>query len=439
MKYNVILIAGSGFGDAESSWPYISGEWSEAFDRPPMPLDAILIGTHAMTTREAKTSSEAKIAMVEAMGVSDEEWTGTLEGGVGGAISIISHIGESMHVLATRSTLLWAEFDKTLFKLPKDKLLASLEARRDDVIASLNRDHQKVWFGFDYDSEKPVDLADMTYISVLRRLLDLVYPQRTEAWMDPSYQEIVSDWVLRIVERFSSPSEHLQADSDPRRQLQTLVSRFPDADHYLVSCEDSHFFIDLCRKRGRKPVPFIPVLDADFPVWFKKDPLWQSENLESTFHGDVGRLCVLAGPVALKHCVEVDVPVATCLERIEQGYVAREQNLGLAPSLPSPVFEADELLSLLGPSNVFVEPATLRISHDSPVDVNNDLWLQLLGSKLGVWGRDLFGTRKLVADNRAYHNPLRRIFAAQPGAVVNFFHPTADGFAAAELYLERGQ
>lgn len=437
--HNVILVGGSGFGDAESSWPYISGDWSQAYGRPPMPFDATLIGTRIMTTREAKTSPEAKRAMVEATGVPDEEWAGTLEGGAGGAISVISHLGESMHVLATRGMLLWAEFDKTLFGLPKAELVASLEARRGDVIARLNRDHQKVWFGWDYESGKAVDLGDMTYISVLRRLLDLVHPPRTGTWMDPSYQGLVDDWVRRIVERFASPHEHLQVDPDPRQQLKTLASKLPDADHHLLSCEDYDFFTDLCRKKGRKPVPFIPVLDAEFPVWFKKDPLWQSENLEATFHGDVGRLCILAGPVALKHCVEVDVPVATCLRRIEQGYVDKERALGLAPSLRSPVLETNEILGLLGTSNVFVEPSALRLAQSSPLDVNNDLWLQLLGSKLGAWGRDLFGTRKLVAANQAYHNPLRRIFAAQPGTVVNFSQPTADGFSAAEMYAGRGQ
>ncbi|KAI0919340.1 hypothetical protein AcV5_002288 [Taiwanofungus camphoratus] len=37
---------------------------------------------------------------------------------------------------------------------------------------------------------------------------------------------------------------------------------------------------------GQKPVPFIPVLDADFEVWFKKDSLWAAEDIEAVFDQD---------------------------------------------------------------------------------------------------------------------------------------------------------
>lgn len=431
---NVILVGGGGFGNGDSSWPYISGDWSSAFGRPPMPFDAILIGTRIMTTREAKTSPGAKRAMVEAPGVRDEEWRGTLQGGAGGAISIILHLGEPMHVLETRGMLLWAELDKTLFHLPKEKMAAALDSRRSSIIAKLNSYHQNVWFGFDYGSMSPVDLEDMTYISVLRRLLDLVYPLRTGNWMHPSYQGIVDDWVMRILERFASASDHLEMDSDPRQQLQSLAARYPDTDRFLLTLEDSHYFVDLCRKRGRKPVPFIPVLDAEFPLWFKKDPLWQSENLDATFHGDVGRVCILAGPVALQHCLEADVPVARYLDGIVKNHLDKEKSMCVS-SLPSSLCEVEEIVHLLGRSHITVEDSELRLGRFAPGDVDNDPWLQLLGSKLGVCGRNLFGMKKLHANGRAYHNPMRRVFSEQPGTVVKFFGATNDGHTAAEMYV----
>ncbi|KKY33263.1 putative fatty acid synthase [Diaporthe ampelina] len=439
---NVILVGGSGFGDAEGSWPYISGEWSQAFGRPPMPFDATLIGTCVMTTREAKTSPAVKRAMVEAQGVSDEDWSSTMDGGAGGVISIISHLGEAMHVLATRGMLLWAELDRTLFKLPKEKMLASLLARRDELISRLNNDHQKVWFGLDYETLKPVDVCDMTYYSVLRRLIDLVHPERTGTWMDTSYSGIVDDWMVRIMERFGGASDQINALTDPREQLHVLAAALPGADRHLLSLEDADYFVDLCGKRGRKPVPFIPVLDADFPVWFKKDPLWQSENLDATFHGDADRVCTLAGPVALQHCTEADVPVAVFLQGIEQGYLDKEASVGLsqaAASLVSPLYEADELAHLIGPSYVSIEADHLQIAQDCPEDIDNDLWLLLLGSKLGHWGRQLLGTKKLLGGGRAYENPARLIFKAQPGALVRFFGKTSDGFSTAEMYVGGGQ
>lgn len=439
---NVILVGGSGFGDAEGSWPYISGEWSQAFGRPPMPFDATLIGTCIMTTREAKTSSAVKRAMVEASGVPDEDWSATMEGGAGGVISIISHLGEAMHVLATRGMLLWSELDRTLFNVPKEKMLASLLARRDEIISRLNSDHQKVWFGLDYETMEPVDVCDMTYFSVLRRLVDLVHPERTGTWMEPSYRGIVDDWMVRIMERFGSSQDQINTLAGPREQLRVLAATLPEADRHLLSLEDTDFFVDLCGKRGRKPVPFIPILDADFPIWFKKDPLWQSENLEATFHGDAERVCTLAGPVALKHCTEADVPVAVFLQGIEQGYQDKEATLGLsqaAASLASPLYEADELAHLIGASYVSIETDQLQIAQDCPEDIDDDLWLLLLGSKLGSWGRQLLGTKKLLGGGRAYENPARLIFKAQPGALVRFSGQTSDGFSTAEMYVGGGQ
>lgn len=439
---NVILVGGSGFGDAEGSWPYISGEWSQAFGRPPMPFDATLIGTCIMTTQEAKTSRAVKQAMVDAPGVGDEDWSATAQGGAGGVISIISHLGEAMHVLATRGMLLWAELDKTLFSLPKDKMLARLTGRRKEIITRLNNDHQKVWFGLDYDTMEPVDVCDMTYFSVLRRLVELVYPQRTGAWMEPSYKGIVDDWLVRILERFGGSPDQINGLVDPREQVKVLAATLPEADQHLLSFEDTDYFLELCNKRGRKPVPFIPILDADFPVWFKKDPLWQSENLEATFHGDADRVCTLAGPVALRHCKEVDVPVSVFLQGIEQGYLAKEASIGLSQascSLASPLYEVDELAHLIGASYVSIESDQVRIAQDCPEDISNDLWLLLLGSKLGDWGRKLLGSKKLIGGGRAYENPARLIFKAQPGALVRFSGPTSGGYSTAEMYVGDGQ
>ena len=47
------------------------------------------------------------------------------------------------------------------------------------------------------------------------------------------------------------------------------------------------------RQRGRKPAPFIPVIDAELQFWFKKDSLWQSEMLDAVVDSDVGRVAIL--------------------------------------------------------------------------------------------------------------------------------------------------
>ncbi|KAJ2795938.1 fatty acid synthase alpha subunit Lsd1, partial [Coemansia guatemalensis] len=53
---NIALVAGSGFGNAEDSLPYITGDWSLQFGYAPMPFDGILLGSRVMVAKEAGTS-----------------------------------------------------------------------------------------------------------------------------------------------------------------------------------------------------------------------------------------------------------------------------------------------------------------------------------------------------------------------------------------------
>ena len=53
---NLILIAGSGFGGAEDTYPYLTGTWATKYNYPPMPFDGVLFGSRMMTAKEALTS-----------------------------------------------------------------------------------------------------------------------------------------------------------------------------------------------------------------------------------------------------------------------------------------------------------------------------------------------------------------------------------------------
>ncbi|KAJ5506175.1 Acyl transferase/acyl hydrolase/lysophospholipase [Penicillium expansum] len=422
---NVLLVAGSGFGDADGSWPYISGG---VFGREPMPFDAILLGTCIMTTLEAKTSHDAKQALVNARGVADAEWPSTLKGCTGGVISVISHLGEPMHVLATRGMRLWAELDKTLFTLPKDKMITALHSRREYLISRLNDDYQKVWFGFDYVSNKAVDLADMTYFDVLRRLLELLHPDTRGDWTFPSYQKIFNAFLERIMERFGGVP--LDSSITPQEKLDAVASAIPHLAFHFLSLEDTHYFVDLCQQKRQKPVPFIPVLDLEFPVWFKKDPLWQSENLDATYHRDAGRVCILCGPVAVQHCKEANLPVSALLRQIHHGYLAK------GPRLTPPAAWLDDkhdLSHALEALHVNLTDDVIQHPDRSLDAVSSERWLLLLGSQLGEWGRRLFGAQKLVSHGQSYENPVRRIFSARPGILVRLLEKAKDGYCGAEI------
>lgn len=53
---NICLVAGSGFGGADDTYPYLTGTWSEKYQYPPMPFDGVLFGSRMMTAKEAHTS-----------------------------------------------------------------------------------------------------------------------------------------------------------------------------------------------------------------------------------------------------------------------------------------------------------------------------------------------------------------------------------------------
>ena len=54
---------------AERAADYISGQWAHAYGLPDMPVDGVLIGTAAMTAKEAHTSPEVKQLLVKTPGI----------------------------------------------------------------------------------------------------------------------------------------------------------------------------------------------------------------------------------------------------------------------------------------------------------------------------------------------------------------------------------
>ena len=65
---NIILVAGSGFGGADDTLPYLTGTWSEKFDFPPMPFDGILCGSRVMVAKEGQANRAVKELIVQASG-----------------------------------------------------------------------------------------------------------------------------------------------------------------------------------------------------------------------------------------------------------------------------------------------------------------------------------------------------------------------------------
>ncbi|KAF7623672.1 putative PKS/NRPS-like protein biosynthetic cluster [Aspergillus flavus] len=435
---NLILVAGSGFGGAEDTFPYLTGEWAQRYNRPLMPFDGILVGSRMMTAKEAHTSPAVKQAIVAAPGVADEaDWEQTYTQPAGGIMTVTSEMGEPIHKLATRGVRLWAELDRTIFKLDRAKRLTELQKQRDYIIRRLNADSHKVWFGRD-ELGNVVDLEEMTYAEVISRLVELTYVSLEGRWIDPSFQQFLFDFLLRVEARIGHEREEQDGDDmeitssvvasvddlrDPKPAIDKFLEQNPCAADQLMGTQDAQYFLHLCRRRGQKPVPFVPVLDENFEEYFKKDSLWQSEDLNAVVDGDVERVCILHGPVAARHSTVVDEPARKILDAIHDGHIER-----LEMRDPDYFEDGIPIVHCFGPYPTVSEWSMAQAGiHCVPVGNTGSLlyevspemnapmpsldqWLAALGGTQGGWRQAFFNAPTIVQGRAISENPLRRLF-----------------------------
>lgn len=346
---NIVLVAGSGFGDAEGSWPYLTGDWSTKFGHSKMPFDAILLGSRIMVAKEAATSDQAKELLVATPGLefaSEKDWEKSYDGVVGGVATVRSELGEPIHKVATRGLLFWRDLDREVFSIsPKDKQASKIEEKKSWIIQRLNSDFQKVYFGRKADGAV-VDLADMTYAEVLQRMVDLMTTQPpadparasnfVKTWIHPDYCRMTLEFISRVEERFSPvarPSilpDAALAASNPVSWSSLALSSFPETFSRLISAEDCDFFMQVCRRRGQKPPNFVPAIDRDLETWVKKDSLWYSENILALPEQDIQRSVILQGPVSVHYSSRANEPVAEILDSIHNGWLALAQKSSIA-------------------------------------------------------------------------------------------------------------
>ncbi|KAI0021548.1 beta subunit of fatty acid synthase [Xylariomycetidae sp. FL0641] len=436
---NIILVAGSGFGGADDTYPYLTGDWSKKYGYPPMPFDGCLFGSRMMVAKEAHTSKNAKQAIVDAPGLDDDQWEKTYKGPAGGVITVRSEMGEPIHKLATRGVRFWAEMDQKIFSLPKEKRVAELKKNREYIIKKLNDDFQKVWFGKNKAGET-VDLEDMTYGEVVRRMVELLYVKHESRWIDPSYKKLTGDFIHRVEERFTTDKNTpsmLQnyADLDePFTAVEKILSQYPEADTQIINAQDMQHFLLLCQRRGQKPVTFVPALDENFEFFFKKDSLWQSEDLEAVIDQDVGRTCILQGPMAAKFSIKLDEPIKDILDGIHNAHIAsltKDVYDGKAESIPTTEYFGGKLVETEMPEDIEgltvsedAEKSTYRLSPSPAVTLPSvDSWLALLAGSNPGWRHALFTSEVLVQGKKYQTNPMKRIFAPVRGLFVEVHYP----------------
>ncbi|KAJ1679555.1 fatty acid synthase alpha subunit Lsd1, partial [Spiromyces aspiralis] len=420
---NIVLVAGSGFGGVEDTVPYLTGEWSVKFDCAPMPFDGILFGSRVMVAKEGQADDAVKQAIVDAPGVDDADWEKTYKGPTGGIVTVNSELGEPIHKIATRGVMLWKEFDDTIFSLPRDKRLAVINAKKDYIIRRLNADFQKPYFGRKLDGTA-VDVDRMTYAEVVYRLVDLMYIARQKRWIDVTLRDFVGDFLRRVEERFSDSVHESLLKSydelqDPTGTVERVLDAYPESRVQLLTTEDVDFFVNLCRRPFQKPVPFIPLLDKEFDFWFKKDSLWQSEDLDAVIDSDVGRVCILQGPVAVRHSTKMNVPIKEMLDEIYEGQIR---------ALKERYYDSDDskvpAVPYLGARPTTTgsrQPEKTRVyivpnspSSGSP-SIDTDKWLNTIAGPEFSWLRALLTSDIVVQGKRFVSNMAKRVLRPRPG------------------------
>ena len=423
---NIILVAGSGFGatDASDIYPYLTGSWAQSLGRKVrMPFDGVLFGSRVMACREARTGHGTKAAIASAQGLQDRDWELTYYGPSGGVLSVISEMGQPIHVVATRGAQLWAELDQGVFALEKKKQAAAIYHKRAYIIKKLNEDYQKVWFPSKHGTA--CELEDMTYSEVLGRMLKLMFVESQQQWINDTYRQLWLDFVIRVEERFAGPeisTSVVAADDELKKPHQTMdlvLSVYPDALHMRLCLEDVHFFLSICRRPHQKPVPFIPALDEHFETWFKKDSLWQSEHLEAVPDQDAGRTFILLGPVAAQQSSLVDESIKYVMDSINSASIARmlsEMYGDAEASVPK-----DEYIRrLINPNEDHrIEDQVSLVRRESgigSIDVSSlsgEQILVLLAGRITSWRQAIFMTRDVAQGSDLIPNPVRKMILSQ--------------------------
>lgn len=323
---NITVCVGGGIGTPERAAEYLSGQWSQQYGFPSMPVDGILVGTAAMAALEATTSPAVKQMLVDTTGT--DHWIGAGKA-QGGMASSRSQLGADIHEIDNIAS----RCGRLLDEVAGDG--DAVAARRDEIIAAL-ADTAKPYFG---------DVTEMTYAQWLRRYVELAIgagdstadtASPESPWLADTWRERFGSMLQRAEARLneleSGPIDSLFADFEaqildrPAEAIAALLARYPEADHVRLHPADAPFFTQLCKTPG-KPVNFVPVIDKDVRRWWRSDSLWQAHDARYTAE----QVCIIPGITAVAGITRVDEPVGELLDRFEQAAIDQALATGAQP------------------------------------------------------------------------------------------------------------
>ena len=354
--------------------------------------------------------------------------------------------------------MLWKEMDDTIFNVPKEKLPAVLKNKKAYIIKRLNTDFQKPWFGKNSKGE-PVDLEDMTYEEVLNRLVEIMFVAHEKRWIDITLRNLTGDFIRRLEERFTheeGKKSVMQSYSEleyPYPIVEKILKAYPEASQQLMNSQDIEHFLFLCGRFIQKPVPFIPVLDKDFQGWFKRDSLWQSEDLEAVVGRDVGRVCILQGPMAAKHSKKVNQPIKEIFDEIHEGHIAslKKRYYGNDDSkIPEVEYfggapiDGDATQTVEGLEGVTIvsnspEKKVYKLASQASGAVlpDEEKWIQHLAGPGYSWKRALFTSDVIVQGKQHLKNSIRTLFAPRYSQQIEIDFPDTPEKTVVKVFSNR--
>ncbi len=386
---NVVLVVGGGIGTPSKAADYLTGRWALAYGTAAAPVDGVMVGTAAMTCLEARTNDDVKQLLVDTPGIPEDSG---VEGGwvasgdsVGGMTSGLSHLRADLYEIDNSS----ARASRLIQELAGDE--EAMARRREEMITALSKT-AKPYFG---------DVEELTYLEWASRYAELcVSPHEgrsatLEDWADEGWYDRFLDLLHRVEARLTQ-ADHGEVPTlfagyddviDADAALAALAQRYPAAATTRVEPVDAAWFVDLCRKHP-KPVPFVPVLDADILRWWGTDSLWQSQDPRYT----ADQVRIIPGPVAVAGITTVNEPVGDLLGRFETAAVEALQaadatqqeaagRLGVGSRAEvmtsSPVTDATELVRatphVLWNGHLTINPATVLAEDAYTVVARPDL------------------------------------------------------------------
>ncbi|MGE3141564.1 MAG: acyltransferase domain-containing protein, partial [Thermoleophilia bacterium] len=169
---------------------------------------------------------------------------------------------------------------------------------------------------------------------------------------------------------------------DPAAALAAFAAALPAAATTLLHPADAQHALEVFDGPG-KPVPFVPVLDAEVRRWFMADGLWQAQDDRL----DADGVFIISGPASVGGIAQADEPVADLLRRFEAAAIDRLASAGapvaerdrLADPGPVPEPLASAVAGRHGPVAALCASASVVEMHaDGPRTRPNPLWRLVL-------------------------------------------------------------